>query len=259
MNETVMGPGENPAPHHGANDVVFVVRPGDDNEELRHAIRSIHRHMPHRRIVLAGHRPPWATNVEHIPTPQTQDRFTNSTANLLAACDRTDLTAEVVYMNDDIFVLRDTPAVPVHHRGTVRALAADKWVTPDKRPATAVSRWWSGMIRTAHYLMALGVTDDPLSYELHTPMVIHRETMAEAIRKAQADRPDMVIHKRTLFGNIAAVGGTRTDDVKVFDAHHTWPDGARFVSTTDSVFAAGAVGRRLRAKFAEPSPYEGGV
>jgi hypothetical protein len=48
-------------------DVVYVVRPGNRNEELRYSLRSIAAHLPHRRVWLAGFCPSWVRNISFIP------------------------------------------------------------------------------------------------------------------------------------------------------------------------------------------------
>ncbi len=43
-------------------DVVYVVRPGDKNEELRYSIRSVIANLPHRKVWIAGYKPTWLSD-----------------------------------------------------------------------------------------------------------------------------------------------------------------------------------------------------
>lgn len=221
-----------------------MVGPGDRNEELRYSLRSLAAHVPHDRVWIAGHCPPWVTGVHHIPVPQNgRSRFANSTANMRAACEHPDVSDTFAYFNDDFFVLRDLPdGVPVLHRGPVADVVA----------ATPHSAYRMGAIATARLLRHLGYPE-PLSYELHMPMTVHRAGMLEAIERG---RNLPVMHKRTLYGNLAGIGGEQVPDCKIVDRNAPIPAGVWCVSTSDQSFAAGLVGRQVRDMFGEPCRYE---
>ena len=46
-------------------DAVYYVRPGDRNDELRYSLRSL-ANLPHDRVWIVGHTPPWVTGIESI-------------------------------------------------------------------------------------------------------------------------------------------------------------------------------------------------
>src|SRR5690606_28201644 len=97
--------------------------------------------------------------------------------------------------------------------------------------------------------------DAPLSYDLHVPLPIHKAAMVEAVRRA--DRYQIpALHKRTVYGNVAGLGGEYADDVKVHDTGRTFPPGARFVSTNPTSWRVGLVGEVQREMFKEPGPCE---
>jgi hypothetical protein len=183
------------------------------------------------------------TGVRHIPVAQPASRFVNSTTNLLAACEHPDVSGEFAYFNDDFFVLADLPdGIPALHRGPVVEVLA----------ATGSSAYRQGAVATARLLRFLGVRE-PLSYELHIPMVIRKAGMISAI---VAGRHLRVLHKRTLYGNLARVGGDRAPDCKITSLCGAIPDGAVFVSTSDHSFAEGLAGAQIRARFPGPCRYE---
>ncbi|MFD7964359.1 hypothetical protein ACFV5J_26535 [Streptomyces zaomyceticus] len=230
-----------------APDIVVPVREGAAHEQLRYALRSWAAHLPHRRAWLVGHRPRWAADVEHLPTEQTGTKYQNTTLAVRTACEHRDVSEVFVLANDDMFTMRPLPdGVPVLHRGRVRdverALAS--------RPPSDYMR---GMRATRKLLKSLG-HPDPLSYELHVPMPVDKTGMLQALDEAEHLA---VVHKRTLYGNLAGLGGEEIQDVKIM---HRAPRGygpeSLFLSTMPDSFAYGHVGQFIRDAFPDPSPYE---
>ncbi|WNI20282.1 hypothetical protein [Actinacidiphila sp. ITFR-21] len=230
-----------------APDLVIPVREGAASEELRYALRSVAAHLPHGRVWLVGHRPPWAVNVEHLPTRQTGTKYQNTTAAVRAACEHPGVSEQFVLSNDDFFLMHPQPdGMPVLHRGPVRNVEA-------YYAARASGLYLRGMRDTARLLVSLG-HPDPMSYELHVPMTVDKAGMLAAL---DTGRHLAVVHKRTLYGNLAGLGGTQIRDVKVLHrAPHGYGPNSRFLSTMPDSFANGHVGQFIRDAFRRPSPYE---
>lgn len=225
--------------------IVYVVGPGNDNEELRYSLRSLAANLPHERVWIAGHRPDWVSDtVGHIPASQMRSRFQNSTGNMRAACEHEEVADEFVYFNDDFFVMEPVETIPVMHRGTVDEVTA----------VTRSSLYRRGGQATALLMKRLGLADDGplLSYEVHAPMTIGKARMLEVLDKG-AGLP--VLHKRSLYGNYWRLGGERITDVKVHTRDGQVPDGP-FVSTSDDAFAHGLVGDLIRETLPDPCRYE---
>lgn len=181
-------------------------------------------------------------------------RYENSTANLLAACQHPEVSDEFVFMQDDVFVMRPMERVPVFHRGPVEQ-AIDEYAKKGSRT------YLQGMRDTAAMLRARGI-DDLLSYEIHAPMPLNKERMSEAIRDGLRELPPNAarcLHKRTYYGNRYRIGGERSHDFKVFSSEQAWSASWLFLSTTDAIFAAAAVGKHIRARFPSRSAYEKGA
>lgn len=239
-------------------DVVYVVKAEGDNDELRYSLRTL-QNIPHGKVWLVGHRPRWAVNVEHLPTRNhLPTKYQNSTANLLTACTHDDVADEVIYMNDDFFILRPLDRIPHLHMGPVENRVRYYDTKYERRPGryrAGAGRYRDGMVQTADLLRSWGVAD-VLSYEVHAPMLIDRRKMAEAINRAARETRIVALHKRTLYGNLYRVGGELVKDVKVLTSTHTWSERQRFVSTSNQSWKSGSVGKRIRRLFAEPSAYE---
>jgi len=229
-------------------DVVYPVRPGARNEELRYSLRSL-VNLPHSTVWLAGYRPPWVEGARHVRVQQGQSKYRNSTANLRAACEHPDLSDQFILMNDDFFIVRPVAAVPTLHRGPVTDVIAD-YAARHRRSGPYVS----GMNDTLRLLRTLGF-DEPLSYEMHTPMVVDKHRMLEVLALG-ADLP--VLHKRTLYGNWCRVGGDQAADVKIRDDRDDWDPAGPFISTAPRPWKIGRVGVWVRSFFPDPGVYEAG-
>jgi hypothetical protein len=231
-------------------DVAYIVRPGDDNEELRHSLRSL-VNLPHHRVWVAGHKPAWLTNVEHVPTNQdrpTRAKHANAMTNLRALLER--VGDMFVLFNDDFYVTQPLDAVPVQHLGPMRLVLAEY-----RRKYPVNGGYTEAMAQTFAWLRSIGVAD-PLCYEMHAPITIDRDTMRDVIQRAERDGLDVDrFHNRTAYGNLAGIGGEQCEDVKVYTTLRV-PIPIPFVSTNDTSFTTGAIGRTLRAMYPEPSRYE---
>ncbi|MFJ5908750.1 hypothetical protein [Streptomyces californicus] len=229
-----------------APDIVVPVREGAVNRQLRYALRSWAAHLPHGRVWIVGYLPPWAQTAEHLPLLQGGTKYANTTAAVHRACENPLISDPFILCNDDFFVMHGLTEVPVLHRGPVREVEA-------YYAARASGAYLRGMRETATLLGELG-HPDPLSYELHVPMTIDKTKMLQALDLgSHLD----VVHKRTLYGNLAQLGGGQIADVKIL---HRAPTGYTandvFLSTMPDSFANGRVGQHIRKAFPEPSVYE---
>ena len=219
-----------------APDVVYLVRPGDLNDELRWSLRSL-ANLPHRRVWIAGFQPSWTCNVGRIKVPQTLGKWDNQQRTIRAVCDVAEVSERFVLFNDDFFVVEPLARLPVLHRGTLGAFS--------DRSAARGDEYGRRIRATLKYL-----GPDALSYDgLHVPMTFNRRRLAPIIDKS----PPGVLF-RSVYGNKAAVGGREHSDVKVSRNTSRYP--SPFVSTSDGAFKRRPVGEWIRGMFPEPSPYE---
>lgn len=223
-----------------APDVVYVVRAGDKNEELRYSLRSL-ANLPHGKVWIAGYCPKWVTGVGVIPVHARPGGHQHAKANLRAACEHPEVSESFIYMNDDFFIMQPLDELPVMHRGPL----ADAVVNGGM--ATAYTR---AMRKTMEILTKRGIAE-PVMYDLHAPMTVTKTGMLEALRLASYP----MIQERTLFGNLQHVGGERRHNHKVRRTERNWQSWP-FLSTNDSTFRTLPVGQYIRSRFPEGSPYE---
>ena len=239
-------------------DVVYVVRPGDRNDELRYSLRSL-ANLPHDRVWIVGYRPSWVTNVTHIVTSQGPDRHENTWRAWQAIAQHDGIADELVLFNDDMYVMHPLDQVPLLHREPL-----GEWVETCR---AAGAQWYVRAITTVQMLERAGVdVSAGYSWELHVPMPVRRSALAEAVREAYRCGPwhsRSVIAKRTWYANVSGLVGERAEDCKIRTDHRwrkvggeqeisNWP----FLSTEDVSFGRDEVGRFIRSRFPKPSPYE---
>jgi hypothetical protein len=219
-------------------DIVYVVRPGP-NEELRYSLRSL-ANLPHRKVWIFGAAPEWVTGVGVVSVPRQPGSHRTTKANLRAACEHPDVAESFVYFNDDFFVMQPVERMPYLHRGTIEAA-----IKQGMRRA-----YTKAMKTTMEALQERGIAE-PLCYELHAPTLVTKTGMLEAL--------DMVsypmMQERSLYGNLAGIGGEPARNFKVYHGDYGWKAWL-FLSTNDSSFGRNPVGEYIRATFSEQSPYE---
>lgn len=224
-----------------APDVVYVVRPGQHNEELRYSLRSL-RHLPHGKVWIAGFCPSWVSDeVGRIPVRHQLDRNVNAKANLRAACEHPEVSERFAYFNDDFFVMRPLTKLPVMHRGPLASVAQ----------SGIMARAYTRAIRQTLELLRSRGIDEPLMYDLHAPMVVDKAGMLEALDLCSSP----LIQERSVYGNLQGIGGELARNHKIRRGQTGW-EGWAFLSTNDNTFATGPVGSHVRAALDDRSPYE---
>lgn len=237
-------------------DILIPVRKGDWNEELRFALRSL-SHIRHNRVWLVGHKPKWVRErlgnqdgVYFVPREQKASKYRNATEALVEVTNElgSSMSSPFLLWNDDFFCMQPVQGpMPIYHMGALGEVI--DWY----RRMRHVGAYWRGMGQTYQLLKGLGY-GEPLSYELHLPMPIYREPLLEAWERG---RHLEVLHIRTLYGNLARLGGTYREDCKVYrgrgkdEGYRSWP----WISTNDDMTLTPVYGL-LQETFPDPSPYE---
>lgn len=230
-------------------DVLYVVRPGDDNEELRYSLRSVAENVPHRKVWVAGHCPWWVKNTESIELEPKRDRFDNQHQSISAAVEHDDLADEFYYWNDDIYATRKfTGLLPTHHLGPLREYLS----ALDGYGKNAENGWLLGMREMLTLLESWGHVD-PLCYEGHMPLRFRKADM----RRFAANRTRHFLPAQ-FYAATDLDAGTRWIDAKagVLGNPIDDPD-APFMSSDDFWFERSRLGEHVRALFPTPCVYEG--
>lgn len=225
-------------------DIVCPVRPGDLNDELRFSLRTLEANFPqHGDIWIVGYLPNWLTNVHHIPGNGYRGNR-NVYRNILAAAEHPDTPDEFYVWNDDFLLTAPIADIPVYYHSKL----ADQIAPIKKRPGT----WWHRSLIFTHKVLQRAGYEDPLSYELHLPLPVHKQGMADALRRfLDEDENGIPPQWRTLYGVVNDIGGTQHSDTK---ARGRSPVLEPFLSTTDSTFRY--FRNYFQMHYPQPSRYE---
>lgn len=207
-------------------DFVYFCRPGD-NEELRYSIRSLYANFPNPKVWVVGERPSWYTG-NFIYVPQNGAKFFNVVKSIQAVINSDDIASTFILMNDDFFILKPIDSIPVFHRGTIASRIESY---SDFLPRSSYIRMLQA---TNSRLKKMGVSN-PINYELHIPMQLGKKLLTRILS------PNTLW--RSMYGNLAKVGGAEMEDVKlyasgIFANHEDRPFESFdiFLSTDDSSF-----------------------
>lgn len=233
-------------------DVVYPLRGGSWNDELRYSLRALEANVPHHRIVIVGGSPRWLRASEtliHLPRKQAGSKWQNSIGNVVHAIltlQESDLplSSPFLLFNDDFYVMQPIERMPVFTQGPLEEVIAYY----QRNHHTGA--YWKGMVATFDLLRSLGF-EHPLSYGLHMPLPIYSGPYMDAFYKGKGIE---ALHMRSLYGNLAGLGGIERADVKVHQRpKDQWP--RDFLSSNDDLHITG-MKALLSDRFPQPSTHE---
>jgi len=217
-------------------DVVYPLKLNGECEELRYSLRSL-KNLEHDNVFIVGDKPDWATDVEYLETIQLDGKYKNLCTNIEMACKTPEISDPFIIFNDDFFVMKHVGQVTPMWRETIPE-------SLERYRRRSMIEWLAHMMRLQRD------ADATISYELHVPMVVHKDPMLEALAVGKYG-PCW----RTAYGAVANIGGVKTPDVKVMNTRDGVPPG-RFASCSDKAFQVGQVGKRVKQAFPDKSEYE---
>lgn len=214
-------------------DAVYTCRSGP-NEELRYSLRSLVNLEGVDRVWVVGQAPDWYTG-PFVHVPPMLNKYDTVRNNLWHLLD-TDISEQFVLMNDDFFVTAKTPPLSL-----VEGLLSHRLQRFEK--SQPGSRYTEELQKTHKFLMKQ--VGYPLSFELHTPMVMHKEGLRQVLRM-----PGLW---RSLYGNLYVQQWELSDDVKLYGGDPWYPH-MPFLSTTDGAFRLHR--EKFELMFSTPSRFE---
>lgn len=199
-------------------DVVYFVKDGRFNEELRHSIRSVCKNMKFNRIWIFGGCPRSIIPDVRVRVEQEgRTKWDKVHSMFKMAAENKEITDNFILMNDDFYVMKPITKIEPVYRCTleehVKMLGEDAYANM--------------LSMTARQLKKKGKTT--YSYELHVPFIYNKKKLLKLLN----EYPDMRC-TRSVYGNMYKIGGTKATDVKIFSSN---PDfdykNSTFLSTDD--------------------------
>lgn len=198
-------------------DFVYTWKQGS-SEEIRYSIRSVLNSFPESNIFIIGDRPRWFTGTV-VPTKDYRSKFKNIAEAARIIPTIPGISEDIVYMNDDFFIMNKIDEIPVLHGGSLRN-KIDNYI--QTKGNNSYARY---LTHTFDYLVTVGISN-PISYELHRPMPMKKSLMG-CLNATDA-------FPMSVYGNVNNVGGTLSEDVKVYDG--VIKTFGSFLSTSDKSF-----------------------
>jgi len=214
-------------------DVVYTCRNGA-NEELRFSLRSLANLQGVDRVWVVGGAPAWYTGAL-IRVPSAVNKYETVRNNLRAVVD-SDVSDQFILMNDDFFVTANTPPLSLVEGLLLHRVEKFEAAQPGGNYTRQLQITQKVLMREVGY---------PLSFELHTPMVMHKEGLRAVLRM-----PGLW---RSLYGNLFVHDWELADDVKLYGGER-WVQHTPFLSTTDGSFREHR--KQFEVMFPTPSRFE---
>lgn len=225
-------------------DIVYILKPELDSEELIYSLRSVEKNFPHRKVWFVGGNPKGLTPDVSLPHRQEgEDKWSLIRSSMLKVVDCEELTEKFFLFNDDFFVMKPFKGTFVNY--------VDGSLTERIEELRELNPWLNPygrtLLKAREELKSLGYPEK--NFDVHLPMLFTKALVKEAIK--QCSSPQM----RSVYGNITNEPYTEHKDVKVYDLN-TVPEDADFLSTNDKTFTKGKVGEYIRGVFSSPSRFE---
>lgn len=235
----------------GKYDIVYFLKQSPSNEELRYSLRSIEKNWQYNDVWFYGGCPNDLKPDHHVPLSQTASSKWQRVRNMIyEACKNDNITEDFWLFNDDFFVLKPkSENMPPQYNTTL-----EKRVEKIKKKHGGIGNEYTN--RLEHLIKTLKTASKPtLDYAVHKPILINRKRMLEVLDMFP-DEP-MV---RALYGNYWKIGGVSKHDMKIqilnYDKMPIVMKEWDFVSTSDSSFENGNVGKYIKDKFDIKSRFE---
>lgn len=227
-------------------DWLVPVRSGDYNEELRFALRSWVANAGmveglDRLVIVGSVLPPWLRPDVFLPGNLHRTGPINVYCNIRDACTSGYLGEQVIVANDDFYAMEPTDPTLIAHRGSLA----------EHLRRLQVGTWWERSIRLTR--VPLRGVPDPLSYELHRPLLVDTAAMGEILTRAWTGH-GIPPQWRTVYGNLHGIGGEQASDGKVIRSKGL-PSGPWW-STTDGSWRTHEAAKVIRARFTVPTVWE---
>ena len=228
------------------HDIVYLVKEGNKNEELRYSLRSVEKNFPCRKVWFFGGGPKYLQPDERVHLMQREEtKWQNTTELIRQVCLTPEVSEDWWLFNDDFFIMKPFKGAKAIYDGDLYR----RIVSVENRNGMQPSVYSCNLRRTALELERRGL--GLVNYAVHMPMLINKEKALATIEEF----PDNPMF-RSLYGNHHKVGGVEIPDCKCGLLGQTFDEEAAFLSTSDATWIRGRIGEFIRETFRERCKYE---
>lgn len=229
--------------------LICPVRPGDQNEELRYAMRSWETNLLYPdglELVTVGYKPAWVNPDHHLDGNNYPSVPAAVWDNIMIGSEyAARVDDEVIYMNDDFFCMDPMSSIlPVKRNMNLAQHCA---LFPNQ-----VNLWWPrSLALTASWLSEAGFPH-PDSYEVHRPLLGSPRGMISALSKWVGPMDGDIPQWRTIYGVLNEVKAYPVSDVKL--GPKVTGIGSPWISTSDASWRKWR--QAIAKRFQKPSRWE---
>lgn len=225
------------------NDIIYILKPEMDTEELKYSLRSVEANFPHKRVWFVGGQPKGLKPDVALPHKQSgANKWELIRSSMLKAATDPELTDEFYLFNDDFFIMKPFKGKFVNY-----AEKTLTWRIEDlQKQFPWLNNYGRTLVKAREELKCLGCTE--VNFEVHAPMLFQKALVPTVLK---CSSPQM----RSVYGNYNGIPYKDIKDVKIYDME-TVPTDAAFISTNDETFQRGKVGAYIRECFPNPSRFE---
>jgi len=183
-------------------DLVYIVKQGDKNTDLKYSLRSVERFCNYRNIYIIGYKPSWVTNVKYIKTIQSTTKWKNATNNILTACKTEEISDNFILMNDDFFAIK-----PINNWKDNLNVCLGSLETAIERynKSKRLSNWQNAFKEVFNLLVKLKCKHK-YNYEAHVPLIINKKEFLEMYKIKEIsdihNSSNKPFHRRTSYKNL---------------------------------------------------------
>ena len=194
-------------------DIVYLIKKTELNEELRYSLRSL-ANIPHNKVFIVGDCPNFINEetVFYIPNIKKESRYETTTNHTKLACQCDELSQDFILMNDDFFILNPITEEDLKlNRGLMQEQV--NFYHKNHKPLTN----YDLLVEQAMNELKLQGFENPISFELHTPMIINKINFLSILSKI--NKNSLHCCKRSVYGNYFIKQSKAINDVKILSSH----------------------------------------
>lgn len=226
-------------------DVVYVLKNDVKPEEVRYSLRSIVKNFSFNKVWFYGGCPEGIKPDHYIKFIQEgSTKYAKAKSMYRTIFENEDITENFYLFNDDFFILK-------HYDQDIPMLNGTLYKQCERIAARyqRETRYTEHLRNTARGLRNRKL--DRLSYECHVPMLVNRYLAQQTLQQLPIG-----FCFRSSYGNLFEIGGIIIEDPKIRELDELPKEDWAIVSTTDTSFREGAIGKYIRELFDKPCRYE---